>query len=75
MSFSTEKSLRVYDDNEGVYLELSPNPDFPDSGFTISTANKKDNEDWYGKVDLPINSKEHALALAKAIVEMAETIK
>jgi hypothetical protein len=75
MSFSIEKSLRVYDDSEGVYLEIRQDPDFPESGIEIHTNSDKDNEDWYGKISLSINSKEHAHALASAILEMAEMIK
>lgn len=33
MSFTIEKILRVYDDSEGVYLEVRQNPDFPDNGL------------------------------------------
>jgi len=51
------------------------NPDFPDSGIEITTNNVKANEDWFGKVSLPMNSKEQAILLARAILEMAETIK
>lgn len=75
MSFSVEKILRIYDNAESVYLEIRQNPDFPDSGIEIHTNSDKDNEAWYGKVSLPINSKEQAQALAKAILEMSEMIK
>ncbi len=75
MTFSVEKILRVYDDSEGVYLEIRNNPDYPETGIEIHTNNNKENEAWYGKVNLPINSKEQALALANALFEMAETIK
>lgn len=75
MTFTVEKILRVYDDSEGVYLEIRNNPDYPETGIEIHTNNNKENEEWYGKVNLPINSKEQALALSKALFEMAETIK
>ncbi|WP_443698968.1 hypothetical protein [Pseudomonas sp.] len=75
MTFSIEKVLRVYDDDEGVYLEIRQNPDFPDSGIEIHTDGSKANEDWFGKISLPINSKAQAQVLAKAILEMSELIK
>lgn len=75
MGFTTEKVLRIYDDEEGVYLEVRQNPDFPDCGIEIHTNNVKANEDWFGKISLPMNSKAQATLLAKAILEMAETIK
>ncbi len=74
MAFSIEKSLRVYDDEEGVYLEIRQNPDSPEHAIEIHTNGDKNNEDWYGKINLSINSKEQAQALAKAILEMSESI-
>lgn len=75
MSFVIEKILRVYDDSEGYYLEIRQNPDFPETGIEIHTNDVKENEDWYGKVSIPINSKEQAQMLAKALLEMSEMIK
>ncbi len=75
MGFTIEKILRIYDDSEGYYLEVRQNPDFPESGIEIHTNNVKENEDWYGKVNIPINSKQQAQMLARAILEMSEQIK
>lgn len=74
MAYVIEKTLRVYDDEEGVFLEIRNNPDFPEIGIEITTGDNPENEAWYGKVSLPINSKEQAVKLAKAILEMSETI-
>lgn len=73
--FSKEKILRVWDDSEGVYLEIRQNPDFPEAGIEIHTNNNLKNEEWYGKISLCLNSKEQAILLANAILEMAEQIK
>ena len=75
MAFTLEKIMRVYDDEEGVYLQIRQNPDFPDSGIEIHTDGVKANEDWFGKVSLCLNSKEQAVKLAQAILEMAEQIQ
>lgn len=75
MSFVIEKILRVYDDSEGCYLEIRQNPDYPEAGIEIHTNGVKENEDWYGKVSIPVNSKEQAQILAKALLEMSEMIK
>lgn len=75
MSYTLEKILRVYDDKEGVYLEIRQNPDYPEGGIQIHTNGDKINEDWFGKVNLPLNSKEQAIKLAQAILEMSEQIK
>lgn len=72
--FTVEKVLRVFNDKEGVFLEVRNNPDFPDSGIQIVTTDKESHE-WYGEQCLCLNSSEEAKALAKAILEMAETIK
>lgn len=47
--FSVEKLLRVYNDQEGVFLEVRNNPDFPESGIEVVTTSKESVE-WYGKV-------------------------
>lgn len=75
MTFTTEKIVRVYDDNEGVYLQVHQSPDCPGTALEISTAGDKASEQWYGKQRLMLSSKAHAIALAHAILEMAETIK
>lgn len=75
MSYTLEKVMRIYDDSEGVYLEVRQNPDFPNSGLEIHTNDDSDNERWFGKINLPLNSKEQVLKLAQALTEMAEQIK
>lgn len=75
MTYVIEKSLRVYDNESGVFLEVSNNPDYPETGIIVTTVNNKENEAWYGKIRLTLNSKEQAVKLAQAILEMSETIK
>jgi len=75
MSFTLEKVMRIWDDSEGVYLEVRQHPDFPDNGIEIHTDKVERNEDWFGKISLSLNSKEQALKLAQALIEMAEQIK
>lgn len=73
--FTLEKVMRVWDDKEGVYIEVSQNPDYPDGGIVITTDNNPENKQYYGDNNLPLNSKEQAIKLAHAILEMAEQIK
>lgn len=75
MSYTLEKLMRIYDDTEGVYLEVRQNPDFPDSGLEIHTNDDAGNERWFGKISLPLNSKEQVLKLSQALTEMAEQLK
>ena len=72
--FTLEKSLKVYDDNNGYYIEIKQNPDFPLGGIVITTTTSKGNSDWYGVANISINSKEQAKLLAQAILEMADQI-
>lgn len=74
MSYSVEKVMRVYDDKEGVYIEVRQNPDASDSSLEIHTVGNQTCIDWYGEQRIMLNSREHALALARAITEMAEMI-
>lgn len=75
MSYSVEKVMRVYDDKEGVYIEVRQHPDAPDAFLEIHTCGSKESTDWYGDNRINLHSREHALALAKAITEMADMIK
>lgn len=74
-SFTLEKVMRVWDDKEGVYIEVFQNPDYPDAGIVIRTDAHEESIKFYGSVNLPLNSKSQALKLAQAIIEMAEQIK
>ncbi|WP_343577962.1 hypothetical protein [Pseudomonas sp.] len=74
MSYSVEKVMRVYDDKEGVYIEVRQDPDVPDSSLEIHTTGNQACIEWYGEQRITLNSREHALALAKAITEMAEML-
>lgn len=73
MGYSIEKSLRIYDDKEGVYVEIRNHPDFPEGALLLHTNDIKSNEDFYGKIFLSL-SKDHALALSRALATMASEI-
>ncbi|UCL84542.1 hypothetical protein [Pseudomonas sp. HS-18] len=74
MSHTLEKVMRVYDE-EGVYIEIRQNPDSPTDSLELHTTGSEACEAWYGKQSIMLTGKEHALALAKAITEMAEMIQ
>ena len=74
MSYSLEKVVRVYEDNRGVFIEVRPHPDFPGEALELHTTSNAACIDWYGEVRITLDNREHALALAKAITEMAEMI-
>lgn len=70
MSFTLEKHLRIYNDKEGVFIQIRPSPDVPEELLQVETVDKKSQE-WYGKCCVSI-SKEEAKLLAKALLEMGE---
>ncbi len=75
MTTSLEKVMRVWEDKEGVYLEVRQNPDLPDDSLEIHTNGVAENEAWFGKISLSLYSKEQVLALVEALTEMAKQLK
>jgi hypothetical protein len=73
--FSIHKQLRIYDDEEGVYLQVEVNPDSPDNSIVIHTDGIKENEDWYGKQCLTLYTKEHIDAMIVALNEIKGCLK
>jgi hypothetical protein len=69
MGYSLEPCFKLYDDSEGVLLEVGVNPDFPDI-ILLHTPNKESKE-FYGDVRLSL-SKEQASYLADALLRQIE---
>lgn len=69
MSYTLEKHLRIYDDEEGVFISVKPNADCPDR-ITITTNERTACKAWYGACDISV-SKEEAKLLAQALLELA----
>ena len=69
MSHSTEILRRVYDDTEGVCVEVRPCPDNPDEYIEIHTPTGKSQE-YYGafRISLP---KEMVRQLGAALIASA----
>ena len=69
---TTEIAYKVWDDNEGVALEVGP---FADGGdwITIKPTDNK-SESFYGKVDLSLPA-EVAKQLGHALIKCAEDVK
>lgn len=74
MSVTTEKSLRVFNDKEGVSLVVRVSVDGPEFGIEVVTTDCHSKE-WFGAVSLPLRSKEYAEAIANAILEMSEEME
>lgn len=70
MSFSQEVVRRIYDDDEGVYIEVGPDSDGL-GGIEIRTTNTESKE-FYGDIRCAIHSKEQAILISKAILAAAE---
>lgn len=69
MSFTLEKHMRLYNDKEGVFIQIRPHPESPNDSIEISTTTE-DSQQWYGKFHFSL-SKEEAKLLAKALIEMS----
>lgn len=69
-TFTKEHLVRVYDDKEGVCLQVCPNPEAPDFGVAILTIDPK-SENWYGATRLCVKPNE-ALALAAALIDVVK---
>jgi hypothetical protein len=70
--FSMDHIYRVYDENEGVCVEVRPYPDAPQSSLELCTVDGKSQE-WYGKVSLVLFPTQAKL-LAKALLKAAEAL-
>jgi hypothetical protein len=70
VSFSQEVVRRIYDDSEGVFIEVGPDGDGL-GGIEIRTTNAESKE-FYGDIRCSIHSKEQAILIGKAILAAAE---
>jgi hypothetical protein len=68
MRVSTEVVRKVYNDEDGVYLEVGPSPDNP--SWVRIYANEK-NQDWFGKIDVVMPA-EFAAQLGEALIAAAK---
>ena len=67
---SIENVFKVWNDQEGVGLEVGDNPDAPECGVYISNIDEKSIE-WYGKLRLVL-SFEEAKDLSEALKRYLE---
>jgi len=65
-----ETTYRVWNDSESVYLKIEPYREAPLSCALISTDKLKENEDWYGKIELILNKGE-LKALSKVLFDIS----
>lgn len=69
MAVSTQVIRQIFDEDDGVCIEVGPWPDDPDA-LELRTVGKK-NTDWFGKINLSM-SKEFARELGKALIASAD---
>jgi hypothetical protein len=74
MTASVEILRRVYDDEEGVFIEVHPSPDVPDAMIEVSTLGDKKSEEWFGKVLFSM-SPDFAIALGLTLVASGQAMK
>lgn len=71
MTITTEISRKVYDDKEGVYIEVRPDQDTGD-GIEVITSDAKSKE-WFGAIRFSME-KGFAKALGQALIDAAEGV-
>lgn len=71
MSHSLETLYRVYDDGEGVCLEVRPHPDFPEGTIELHSNSNPGSKEFYGLLSLTLVPAQARL-LAKALNAVAD---
>lgn len=73
MAYNKENVVRLYIENDdaeqGVCLEISPNPDSTETSIMLHTPDKK-SKDWFGDITIYMDVDE-CKALGEALVEYA----
>ncbi len=69
-TYTLEKHLRIYNDSQGVFIRVRPNPDCPDDLIQIDTDDEASGQ-WYGECCISI-TKEEAKLLAQALLEITK---
>lgn len=67
MKVSTDVIHRVWNDDEGVFLEIGPDAD--GHAIEIRTGNDKKSQEWFGKFNVTLHGKDFAEAVGEAILE------
>ena len=66
MTYSTEIIRRVYDHDEGVFIQVGPDGDCPD--FICVSTPDEDSKKWFGNIRL-VGNKQLMSELGKALLE------
>lgn len=69
-NYSLEMKLDIYDDNEGVSIQVRQWPEFPIDLIEIHTTHNKDSEKYYGKNSLVLSH-----AQVDLLIESLQKIK
>lgn len=70
--YETEVVRRIYDNDEGVYVEVGPDSDA--LGLVELRTGDKASEDYYGKLRFTM-TKEQAIAVGHALIAAAAEVK
>lgn len=74
MSYTLEKFYRIYDDGEGVCIEVRPHPDLPESLIELNTRSNQASKEFYGDVSLTLTDKQAGF-LGAALIEISKTMQ
>lgn len=73
MSYSLEHFFRIYNDAEGVCLQVRPHPDLPDAALELSSCASKESKAFYGEFSVTLMPRQAHL-LAEALRLAADRI-
>lgn len=74
MSHTLETLYRVYDDGEGVCLEVRPHPDLPDAILELHSRATAPSKEFYGELSISLVPSQARL-LAKALNAVADSLE
>ena len=70
MNYSLEMKFEIFDDNEGVSIQIRQYPDLPDQLIEIHTTHNKKSQEFYGKQSLVLSQQQ-----VNYLIESLEKIK
>jgi len=71
MSYSTEIIRRVFDDNNGAFIEVAP--DMEINAVMLRTINVKGSQDYWGTFDVTL-PREFAARLGQALIDASKEV-
>jgi hypothetical protein len=66
--------IRRVQNEDGIMLDVRPNPEAPEFGVVLTNRGDKDSEEYSGKVDIAFST-EYAKEIGQALIDCAREIE